>query len=152
MFCHCCYPLNFSECFPCGNGLCLFFLFASCISDFCPFFSFSSSPISSFFSPGAAADTDLFLLFPFLPFSTTFHVHLHPLLPKRIALFPSLPDLPIALSQNVHPLPFFQPPPLTQSVLILGKYTGWGSIYTCCFWSWPSVWWLACHLWVNEQL
>lgn len=74
----CCYPLNFLECFPHGNGyLCLCFLFASCIPYFCRssppplffsflFFLFSSSfTVSSFFSLGAAVDTDLFLLLPF---------------------------------------------------------------------------------------
>lgn len=102
MFCDCCYPLNFLECFPHGNGyLCLCFLFASCIPYF-PFlrtrpffFSFSSFTFSSFFSPGAAADMELFLLLPFP--STRFHFHIVPTLPKGTCLSQSIPDLSTAL-------------------------------------------------------
>lgn len=128
--------------------------FSSLLLVFLIFVLFSLFP-PSLFLPFSLQEQLLTRIFSFC--SLSFHSPLHStcisiLSYPNASLFPSLPDLPIALSQNVHPLPFFQPPPLTQSVLILGKYTGWGSIYTCCFWSWPSVWWLACHLWVNEQL
>lgn len=74
------------------------FLSASCIPYFFPFFllfSFSSFTISSFFSLGAAADMDLFLLLPFP--SSRFHFHILPALPEGIHLSQSVPDLPTAL-------------------------------------------------------
>lgn len=73
----------------------LCFLYSLFFSFFFLLFSFSSFTISSFFSLGAAADMDLFLLLPFP--SSRFHFHILPTLPKGIRLSQSIPDLPTAL-------------------------------------------------------
>lgn len=99
MVCDCCYPLSFLECIPCVNGLCLvsslLLIFLGIFPFFTSVFFFSSFTTSSFFSPGAAADMDLFLLLPFP--SSRFHFHILPALPKGIHLSQSIPDLPTAL-------------------------------------------------------
>lgn len=132
------------------------FLSASCIPYFFPFFllfSFSSFTISSFFSLGAAADMDLFLLLPFP--SSRFHFHILPALPEGIHLSQSVPDLPTALiireclPASLLPTSFSDPIPANFLVSTPGEER----IHFPFFQRrQPSRFLLPYHLQVNEQL
>lgn len=158
MVCDCCYPLSFLECTPCGNGLCLVSSLLLIFLGFFPFlllFSFSSFTISSFFSLGAAADMDLFLLLPFP--SSRFHFHTLPTLPKGIHLSQSIPDLPTALiireclPASLLTTSFSDPIPANFLVSTPGEE---GIHFPFFFFSkcQPSRFVLPYHLQVNKQL